>query len=96
MVHTQNNHMVSNSEALENIQVRDHDIDYITPGINFQLTEVGARFYPEWNVLIRAPAVTLLSAYMRTPIYLTHLFDSKFVYFLVLEVLGKENIMESH
>lgn len=98
MVYTQNIHVVSisNSEVSENIQVRDDDIDYITPGIVFQLTEVGARFYPEWNVLIRAPAVTLLSAYMRTPIYLTRLFDSKFVYFLVLEVLGKENIMESN
>lgn len=90
VVHTKNNYLAPEAETAAN----SHDvIDYITPGMDFQLTEVGARYYPAWNVVIRAPAVTLLSAYMRNPLYLTNLFDSKFVYFLVLEVLGKEHIM---
>lgn len=55
--------------------------------------ENGERFYPTQNITLRPIAVAVLSMYNQRAMYLDEIYDSKFVYFLALEVLMKERII---
>lgn len=55
--------------------------------------QTGDRNYPTFNLSLRHIAVSVLSMYNQRALYKDEIYDSKFVYFLALEVLGKERLV---
>lgn len=53
----------------------------------------GDRMYPSHNLTLRQIAISVLTMYNQRALYKEEIYDSKFVYFLVLEVLGKERLL---
>lgn len=44
---------------------------------------------------MRSTAVAVFEMYNQRSLYKTEIFDAKFVYFLVLEILGKQNVLNN-
>lgn len=69
-----------------------HSFYRIVP-ISFQ---TGDREYPTFNLTLRHVAISVLTMYNERAHYKDEIYDSKFVYFLALEVLGKERLLHDN
>lgn len=65
----------------------------LIPEYYYFIFQNGGRFYKDWNVTISETGAIMLSSYFSCRIRNTVLFDKTFVYLLVVEIIGRKDIL---